>query len=364
MQIVTWTTTTAPAGVQPDWGVTTILPIALPGSRGVGRLPDGAPLPSGAAPYTPPVATEHLRELAREQLKAIADRDDPLMAELAVHALADDTRLDRVVERGLGEAHPYAELAPWTVSSLDEACSLVAKAVSLWTSPCSCAVIRTSMPGYQVWSGIGSMLESAGSADTYDAAEQRAFDAVRANRSEVIAQVREILSGWAPATPFYAATLATIEDLPIQVRRGPMTGSESSGARVCAYVDGHPVFVGGSSWDLPVVARLEAGQVTRWPERVTWDDDESRQAHRDRTRDGQRQRRAEERQACELLRRHSAIAPLVRQRSLAARDIDLRSGESVRTLGGVRMREDGKVPLALVRYQGMRLWMAIGEFAA
>lgn len=353
---ITWTTQTTPAGAQPRWSVTTALDLSLPGRRHVGRIPAGAPIPSGAQLYAPPVVTEALRDEARRKLEEIAAGDDWLRAELADGALE---RLDETITRNLGVVHPYAELAPWSVATLDEACRLIARARDLWTSPCSCAVIRTSIPGYYVWTGIGGMMEPVGHADTYEGAEMLARGGVALQRAGVIRRVREILAGWSPDTPYWTATLATIEDLPLQIRRGPMTAAESPGARV---VQG--LTIGGTSWDLPVVYRLDGHGETRWPERVTWDDDASRQAHRDRTRAGQSQRRAEERHACDLLRAVPRLAPIVRKRSLAAVDVQLRGGDVVRTLGGVRMREDSAVPLALVRYRGMRMWMALGHFAA
>lgn len=338
--IITWPKTApTPAGAQPRWGIATAFRLRLDDAREVGRIPSKMPIPDGASAYTDPVVTDDLRALVRAQIQAIADGDgDPLFADLARSALADDEYLDRVVAANLGLAHPYATCAPWTVESLDEACDAMVRAQGLWTSPCSSAVIRTAQAGYDVWTGIGSMLDRAGRADDLGPAETMAIDAVWAKRRVALAEIRQILADWSPHTPYYSATLETAADaLPIIVRRGPMTSEEGP----------------GSSWDLPIVMRWQDGEIERHDDRVTWDDEASRRRAALRQQEGEARARAKARQACRMLRRNPRLAGLVRDHDLVPTEITLQNDMVVRTVGPVRLRDDGREALALVRERSL-----------
>lgn len=316
----------------------------------IARAPLGTPLPAGArdAVELPEVTGAELRA-AREHLERIAAGRDELRATIA----RDDLEhLERYVQIARGVPHPLAYHAAWSVSTLDQAVRSWCRARDLWASPCSSAVVRAALPdGYQVWRGIGGRLDGAGRAPTYERAEELAIEAVAAERGRVMARVHEILEGWSPATPYYTSTIArAAEELSLQISRGPVTAAEA-----------------GSSWDLPIVAEVRDRQIVRHPERVTWNDADSRAAALERKRAGEARRSAEVREALAHLAEHPTLAPLCRPRGLAIAEVALGAGRSVRTLGPVRMRPDGAVALALVEDVGRwprRYWMALGHFAA
>src|SRR5690606_35987784 len=102
----------------------------------------------------------------------------------------------------------------------------------------------------------------------------------------------------------------------------------------------------------------------RFDDRITWSDEESRERARERQREGQRRRQAEEARAVELLRGHDGLAPHLTDRGFrGGTSLRLRNGMDVTLVGPVRMREDGRLALALIRdSRGRRLWMALGDF--
>lgn len=347
---------TPPAPWQPEWeaGVCLRLP-SIPRQR-VARALGGTPVPSGATPYAEPIVTDALRQSARADLQRTIDDGDRLYAEIARHALDDPARLDLDIAAWLGVVHPFALYAPLGVATLHAACDAHVRAEGLWCSPCSSVVIRTAARGYQVWIGVGGMMQSAGHADDYTSAEALGVESVRAHRGQVMAEANAILAGWAGETPYYSATLATAtEALPIQMRRGPMTADELVRGPCGA----------ATSWDLPVVATYVGGAVERHDALVTWDDGQSRELQRARMRAGDAHRAAVVAQAIALFRACPATAPYVSRYGLqGGADLTLRNGMTVHLLGPVTMREDRRAALALVRdHHGRRYHMALAEFA-
>jgi len=287
--------------LQPGWAIQHMIPLPSLADRrrDVARLMPGAPIPSGVALYEPPPDPTTLeRMIAMRDLQAIVDppagtRRDDVLAALATPVLdaadhGDFATLDQAIRVWIGVAHPFARCAEWSVRRLSTACSLHVRATDLWDSTCTGGVIRTALVGYTVWVGIGSRLRHIATEPTFETAEARLLDAVRMCRIGTQRTVQELLIGWSDDTPYFSATIATILSLPIQVLRGPMTSAELPGARSI----GAGVSVGGSSWDLPVVAEHRGDLVTRWPERVTWDDEASRAAQRQRQADGEARARA------------------------------------------------------------------------
>lgn len=342
-----------PAPWQPDWSVTPHPVIPDLPRRGVARAAAGTPIPAGCTAYEEPAASAAHREIMRRALEQLAEQGDSLHRELARLTLDNPESMDRQIRQHLGLAHDYARYSPLSTPSLDDACRASVRATEPWTSLCSCAVIRAAeRGGYRVWVGIGSLMRQAGSRPSYEAAERLAIESSARERREAMSEARSALDGWHDDTPYYSATLATAaEQLPLGVRRGPVTSAER-----------------GVSWDLPVVAKVVAGEVVeRHDERIDWDDDESRQALLERERAGQRRRKVEIERALEDLRRNPALAPIIVGDGLqpgAVASIGSRESDAVPVLGPVRMREDGACALALVRYQGRRCWMALGHFAS
>jgi hypothetical protein len=115
-----------------------------------------------------------------------------------------------------------------------------------------------------------------------------------------------------------------------------------------------------------VVLEVRDGVITRYDDRVTWDDDASRADATAKYRSGMRQAKDDARRAVEVLCRHPALAALAREDHLAQAEVAVPRGK-VRTVGPVRWREDGAVPLALVEEQNKprpyRYWMALAHFA-
>lgn len=355
-----------PAPWQPGWQGSHALDLPSLPRRLVARAPSGTPLPPGAEPHATPQVTEELRRAARADIEAATRSRDQLVREVAEGALDNPGELDRDILAWLGLAHPYALLAPLSVTTLDAACRATVAAGDEWDSRHSSVVIRTAFPeGFDSWIGIGSTLTRVGKSSAYEAAEVAGIDAVRELRRKTMARVQsEILAGWSPETPYYSATIATAADaLPIHVHRGPLTAGE--------LVRVHPssgVAMPASSWDLPVVAeyRGDGTVIERHDERVTWSDEDSRARQRERQQAGDARRKAEEHRALELLRAVPALAPYLTERGLQrGAEIALGNGMIVVAQGPVRMREDGVVALAQVRDQrtGRTMWMAIGHFA-
>lgn len=346
--------TQLPPPWQPDWQVIPVLDLTSIPSRRVARAPAGTPIPPGCELYSPPVVTDELRQMTRADLERLARSPEPL-SKLASGSLDDREQLDRDIRCWLGEAHPYATLAPLSVEFLQDASGATAAAGDLWDSTHSIVTIRCSVRGYDVWVGIGGRVQRVGRADEYDEAETLGVDAVRQRRRETLRRVREVLLvGWSPDTPFYSSTIARAEtELPITVHRGPITAEEL----------GEEGRVNGS-YALPTVAVYRGDSVTRFPERITWSDEESRTKARERRREGQKRRQVEEARALALLRDYAAIAPHVTDRGLkGGTPLRLGNGMTVTLVGPVRMRDDGREPLALVKEaNGKRFWMAIGRF--
>src|SRR5690606_26187262 len=195
-------------------------PRAQPTPRPAAPAPARPSIPAGAAPYRPPEVTDEHRRLARADLERIAQGPDPLGAELATSALENQERLDEFIRAWFGVAHSFARLSPLSEPSLNRAGAAHRHAVGLWHSRHSSVVIRTSYPtGYDVWRGIGSMMQRVGHAETYEAAEQIGVARVRELREQTMARIRdEILDGWSPETPYYSATLSSAAtELPITV---------------------------------------------------------------------------------------------------------------------------------------------------
>ena len=241
-----------------------------------------------------------LRDAARKDLESMLGMNS-LLRPWAEKVLADPDELDNLIRQHLGVAHPYALCAPLSVPTLDEACRVKVDADQVWESRCSSAVVRATMPdGYRIWIGIGSHMQDVGRCDEYRAAEAAAVGAVYTHRRSAIAKIREILSGWSDDTPYYSATIGTAYDqLPIRVYRGPVSGHDLPGASP----------YGGGSWDLPEVAVYRGEERERHDDRVTWIDDESRAAQRERERQGQVRRHAEVQAALDdLLRSCAAVA--------------------------------------------------------
>src|SRR5690606_30764628 len=153
----------------------------------------------------------------------------------------------------------------------------------------------------------------------YLEAEALGVEAVRQRRRETLRRVREeILAGWSPETPYYTSTIARAEvELPIVVRRGPITAEELGAEGVINH-----------SYGLPVVAVYGGGELERVDDRIRWSDEESRERARERQREGQRRRQAEEARAVELLRGHDGLAPHLTDRGF-------RGGTSLRLRNGM-----------------------------
>lgn len=205
-----------------------------------------------------------------------------------------------------------------------------------WTSRDTTATIRTSPRGYQVWIGVGVALRAVGHAGSYDEAEALAVSAVRQHRLDA--------AGHDP------------DDLPIHVRRGPMTQAE------LGHTLEHGAVLGGSSWDLPVVATYRGGAVERHDERVTWSDDESRRLHREREAEGQRLRAAEAAHAVEVLASDPGLSHLVSGGRVARGPARRRGGASAELLGGCRLAIDGPELEARLP-SGRTEWLPAWEFA-
>src|SRR5690606_26365056 len=213
------TDTTLPPPWQPGWHVTPVLRFPSLPERRVARAPEGTPIPDGCEPYEPPVITDDHRKLARADLLIDTTRDR-LYLDLARAALDDPEQLDRDIRACLGVAHHHALVAPLSVATLREACHAHRMASDAWTSPHSSVVVRCALRGYDVWTGIGGMMDRAGRADDYAEAEALGVEAVRQRRRETLRRVREeVLAGWSPETPYYTSTIARAEsELPIVVR--------------------------------------------------------------------------------------------------------------------------------------------------
>jgi hypothetical protein len=245
----------------------------LPGRLEIARAASGTPIPGGARVVRGgwrPAATAAQADAVRAHYEREADGGDGLHAELASRTLADPAELERQTVLAIGVPHPLAWCAPLEVTALDEACRAIVDAQELWTSSASCGVIRASQRGYQVWTGIGSTMRSVGHASDYDSAEAMLVEASQRERAAIARDVGQVLAGWSPTTPYYSATLEDYQRrLPLQIRRGPVSG-------------------GGSSWDLPVVATWRDGVTERHPWVLAWDDEAGRAAERQRQREGER----------------------------------------------------------------------------
>lgn len=351
------TDTTLPTPWQPAWEVTPVWSIDTLPRRSVARAPSGTPIPEGATIYAEPEVTDDHRRAFRDVLQSVASESaDSLRRELAQGALDDPERFDEDLRACLGVAHPHALVAPLSVATLREACHAHRMASDAWTSPHSSVVVRCALRGYDVWTGIGGMMARVGRADDYPEAEALGVEAVRQRRRETLRRVREeVLAGWSPETPYYTSTIARAEsELPIVVRRGPITAEELGAEGAINH-----------SYGLPVVAVYRGGEVQRFDDRITWSDGMSRELARERQREGQRRREAEEARAVELLRGHDTLAPHLTDRGFrGGTELQLGNGMAVTLVGPVRMREDGRFPLALVRDHGSgrRIWMAVGRF--
>jgi hypothetical protein len=144
------------------------------------------------------------------------------------------------------------------VAERDAAVELHRAAEDPWTIQASCGVIRAALPsGYDVWIGLGDQQHHVGVAPDYDAAEALLIKGSQSRRAAIDVEVRRLLAGWSPATPFASATLADYTRLlPLKTRRGPVLGS--------------------GSLLLPVVAHRRDGVLTRHPLILPWDDNEDR----------------------------------------------------------------------------------------
>lgn len=348
--------TQLPPPWQPAWEVTPVRSIDTLPRRSVARAPAGSPIPSGTSLYAAPEVTDEHRRVFRDALRRDVASADSLRRELAESDLDNPERLDEEIRTWLGVAHPLALVAPLCVTTLKDACWAHTWARSAWTSLHSSVVVRCAPRGYDVWAGLGGLMERVGRADDYAEAEALGVEAVRRRRRETLRKVREeVLAGWSPETPYYTSTIARAEsELPIMVRRGPITAEELGAEGAVNH-----------SYGLPVVAVYRGGEVERFDDRITWSDEESRERARERQREGQRRRQAEEARALELFRRIPAIAPHVARRGLrGGTELRLRNGMDVTLVGPVRMREDDAAPLALVLdARGRRLWMALGRFS-
>ena len=228
-----------------------------------GALPAGAT--SVAWDWVPRVTSDEIRS-ARAHFERLASDADPLTRDRAVAALASSEALYAATSVAKGEPHPWAWQAADRHASVDSAAREYAEALLVWNSLCSTGVVRVSTRGWQVFRGVGSFLESVGHVAEPDDAVGASLGAVMSYRVEACAGIRKILRGWNPGTPYYTATLRTIEDLPIAILAGPMDAGTV-----------------GTSWDLPVYARVRGGVVERSPEVITWDAAAQRQAHRARS---------------------------------------------------------------------------------
>lgn len=335
---------TLPEPWQPDWGLGNSLPPLPSLLQGrVGRAPAGTPIPAGTEPYAHPPIHKAMRATVRADLAALVEagrrgtQQERWVSHMAQIALDDSETLDRHIAAQLGSAHPYATLAPMSVRTLQHACAQSVRAGEAWTSRQSCGVIRPAMRGYQAWIGVGGMIDPAGTWPDYAAAEAAVIAASAAARAEAMQQARAALPGWPEHTPYYTATLATAATkLPLHIRRGPMMADEA-----------------GSSWDIPIVAVWRDGAVIeRHDDRVTWGDDDSRQAARQRERAGQAARNADTEAALKLIEAIDWLRPSIRaKRDGLTVGPALLGGRPVRIVGPVRMRDDGHCALVLVRYE-------------
>jgi len=348
-----------PAPWQPGWQSAGVFDFDFPEARHVARAPLGTPIPSGATPYVEPVATAAMRGRSLAVLKDATRQGNRLLREIAQALLDDPGRLDEEVRKTLGVVHAYAVLAPLSVTTSARAARNITDALGRWDSTHSCVVIRTSRNGYDVWTGIGGLITPAGKSPSYEEAEQLGVETVRARRKATVATLRGgELAGWADSTPYYSATLGTIDELTIYVRRGPMTVKElpnPSGS------------LGSTSWDVPVVAEYRGDCVSRHDERVTWSDDASREAARKRQQDGNADATADRAAALALFACCPALANRIGPNGLTGGPIKLQNGRTVHVMGPVRMHEDGQCALALVKDgqgpTGRRYWMALGTYA-
>lgn len=349
-----------PAPWQPGWENAGVFDFGLPEARHVARAPFGTPIPSGATPYVEPVVTSTMRARSLAVLKDTVRQDNRLLREIAQALLDDPARLDEEIQKTLGVVHTYAAIAPLSVTTVARAARNITDALGRWDSTHSCIIIRTSRKGYDVWTGIGGFITPAGTSPRYEEAEQLGVETVRARRKATVEGLcKDELAGWPDSTPYYSATLGTIDELPISVRRGPMTVKELPNPSGGSW--------GSTSWDVPVVAEYRGDRVTRHDERVIWSDDASREAARKRQQEGNADARAERAAALALLARCPALADRVGPNGLTGGPITLQNGRTVHVMGPVRMREDGQCALALVKDgqgpTGRRYWMALGTFA-
>lgn len=321
------------AGDAEDWSMPCASPYrSMPGRRKVARLQSGTPLREGVTPHSHPEVTAEHRAQARDAWYEWSDRHGSIGTPPTGEAL------DGYVEAALGVAHWLSEVAPWGMTP-GEADDALARARELWDTRCSVAVIRAAVQGgYDVWRGVGSTMQRAGWRDMYDAAEELAVDFIMERRTEVMRQVNDILAGWEAETPFVGDL--TIDEaaahLPWCIRRGPVTAAEA-----------------GPSWDLPVVLERRGDIEERYDERVTWDDEESREGVRRRKREADEKRLADEREA---VRRLVALGfPAANGRQLAQATAVGGDGVAFTTLGPVRMYLGD--PQALATWNGRRTWM-------
>lgn len=315
----------------------------------VGRCEAAEPVPDRCEvvdrSFRPPAPTpeeieaaERWRDLQIEELSASASPIDQAEADALRHESPE-----RIARRAIGDVSPLAWCAGPAVPSLEIARERHLRALSRWTSRCSCAVVRADLKGYRVWAGLGSLLDHVGAWPTVDEAAEAAVDAVLARRLDALDDAREReLKGWAEETPYHSSTLRrALHELPIAVHRGPVTSGES-----------------GSSWDLPVWRVWREGD---WAEVhddvVTWDDAESRRQAWAARRNGERRRKAEQDRALTVF---ADRCPQLEQRSgrIVPVRIRTRAGVEAFLIGDVKMRRDQADALVRAQINGQLLWLA------
>lgn len=313
----------------------------------IARAPQGTPLPDGAEVYVPESVRPEDRKRAREHLEEKRDSArDSFSQEVLEHLMEDEEALDDGIRAARGEPHWVAEWAPFRYESLDAAVQDITDLKLAWDSSHTCGVIRTAPKGFQCWQGVGGRLLELGGVESVEEAEGRIIQAVRKTRENTLEEL-SALHDWPPDTPVLDSTLGgLVHGNPIHIRRGPMSAAEY-----------------GSSWDLPVVAVVSGDEVSRYPEKVTWDDEQSRARWLERCREGEERRRREQDAALAVFRNDLRLREMVRDDGLVPRrELSLRSGYTVSTMGPVRMSEDNARPQALVHDGRQPVWMDVLYF--
>lgn len=305
----------------------------------VARAPAGTPIPEGdhIAPYDAPVPAALL-----EAAKLAWDRydcgNDPCR-----RAVQDFYRSPQELAEGAWGAYNY--LAPYAPRGLskDKAIDEI-YAHTQTTSRQSCAVIRVAPKGYDVFIGIGSLIERRGKADTYKEAEALAIKAVLRARRAFDEHYIQVLrdAGWSPDTPMWSTTIQEwVTKMPIQISRGPL------------FMD-----TAGCSWDLPVYAKWVDGQIEYQKSQLGWDDEEERRKWWARNRAGQDRVQT----AVEMLRKDPRFEGLVRAHDLVREEVTIR-GVTGTLCGPVKWDADRQAPAVLLEYshprRTIRTWITV-----